>query len=122
MNLNSEFQSFNGAIKLTQSRKDKILNSRNAIREKIRSYFKNELHINQPKFLRQGSFAINTALNPLPDDEVDIDVGLYLKHIDENNKATWPTPKEAHQRVMDALCNHTQDGCEDKTSCVRVIL
>ena len=105
MNLHTEFQTFNEAIKLTQNRKERILSSRNAVREKIRSYFKNELHINQPKFLRQGSFAINTALNPLPDDEVDIDDGLYLKHIDENNKATWPTPKEAHQFVIDALCS-----------------
>lgn len=121
MNLHSEFQSFNEAIKLTQSRKDKILNSRNAVREKIRNYFTNELQINQPQFMRQGSFAINTALNPLTDDEVDIDDGLYLKHIDENREETWPTPKEAHQLVIDALCNHTQDGCEDKTSCVRVV-
>ena len=48
MNLHSEFQSFNEAIKLTQSRKDKILNSRNAVREKIRNYFRNELQIKQP--------------------------------------------------------------------------
>lgn len=121
MNLHSEFQTFNESIKLTQNRKEKILSSRNAIREKIRNYFRNELQIKQPLFMRQGSFAINTALNPLADDEVDIDDGLYLKHIDENNEATWPTPKEAHQFVIDALCNHTQDGCEDKTSCVRVV-
>lgn len=121
MNLHTEFQTFNEAIKLTQNRKERILSSRNAVREKIRNHFKNELQINQPKFMRQGSFAINTALNPLADNEVDIDDGLYLKHIDENNKATWPTPKEAHQLVIDALCNHTQDGCEDKTSCVRVV-
>ena len=98
MNLHSEFQSFNEAIKLTQSRKDKILNSRNAVREKIRSYFKNELHINQPKFLRQGSFAINTALNPLPDDEVDIDDGLYLKHINSSYNSIFKNPIQNGRR------------------------
>ena len=46
MNLHTEFQTFNEAIKLTQNRKERILSSRNAVREKIRSYFKNELHHN----------------------------------------------------------------------------
>lgn len=121
MNLNSEFILFDKNIKLSQSRKDKILASRNAVREKIRSHFKNELKINLPKFMQQGSFTINTALNPIDGNEVDIDDGLYLKNVDESDESSWPTPKEAHQLVLDALFGHTQDGCEDKTSCIRVV-
>lgn len=121
MSLHSEFMSFNEKIKLTSSRKDSIIGSRDAVRDKIRNYFKSNLKINQPKFMRQGSFSINTALNPIADNEVDIDDGLYLKHVDENDEKSWPTPKAAHKLVLDSLNGHTQDGCEDKTSCVRVI-
>ena len=117
--MNTAFFDFDGKIKLTKSRKDTILTSRDAVREKIRSYFSKELDLKQPKFKMQGSFTINTALNPIGNNEVDIDDGVYLQHITEND--TWPTPQEAHQLILDALKGHTQDGCEDKPSCVRVI-
>ena len=121
MTLHEAFIKFDDTIKISQNKRDSILRSRDAVRDKIRTYFKDELHENQPEFMRQGSFAINTALNPLPDKEVDIDDGLYLNNVDENDESTWPTPKEIHSIVMNALEGHTQDGCEDKTSCVRVI-
>ena len=76
LNLNNEFCSFNKNIKLSNKRKEKILASRNAVREKIRNYFKEEIGENMPVFHTQGSFTINTALNPLNDDEVDIDDGV----------------------------------------------
>jgi hypothetical protein len=118
-NMHEAFLDFDNEIKLTESRKDKILTSRGAVREKIKKYFSEDLKINQPKFRTQGSFTINTALNPVDGNEVDIDDGVYLQHISDND--TWPTPKEAHQLLLNALKNHTQDGCEDKPSCVRVI-
>ncbi|MDR2409109.1 MAG: hypothetical protein LBE13_13480 [Bacteroidales bacterium] len=118
--MNKAFLDFNEGIKLTKSSKSKILASRDAVREKVRRYFKEELKVNQPKFQIQGSFSIFTALNPTPDNEVDLDDGVYLQHI-SGNEEEWPTPKEAHVLVLDALDGHTQDGCEDKSSCVRVI-
>lgn len=118
--MNKAFLDFNEAIKLTESRKGKILASRNAVREKIKKYFKEELKVNQPKFQMQGSFSIYTPLNPMLDNEVDLDDGVYLQHVSTNEKE-WPSPKEAHASILDALEGHTQDGCEDKSSCVRVI-
>lgn len=119
--LHTAYIDFENAITLTDARKEKILTSRNAVRDKIRKYFKDELELNQPAFYSQGSFTIGTALNPLPDKEVDIDDGLYLSHVDKNDQNTWPTPKEAHTLICDALKDHTQNGCEDKHSCVRVV-
>jgi hypothetical protein len=118
-NMNKAFFDFDNEIKLTKPRKDKILTSRDVVREKIKKHFSENLKINQPKFRTQGSFTINTALNPIDDNEVDIDDGVYLQHISDND--TWPTPKEAHQLIFDALKGHTQDGCENKSSCIRVI-
>ena len=118
-NMNKTFLDFDDEIKLTKSRKEKILVSRDAVRDKIKNFFSDELKISQPKFKTQGSFTINTVLNPIGENEVDTDDGVYLQHIADND--TWPTPEEAHQLILDALKGHTQDGCESKSSCVRVI-
>lgn len=90
-NMNKVFLDFDDEIKLTKAQKDKILVSREAVRNKIRNYFSEQLDLNQPKFRIQGSFVINTALNPIGDNEVDTDDGIYLQHITDND--TWPTPK-----------------------------
>jgi hypothetical protein len=119
-NMNKAFTDFDEEIKLTQEKKDKVLTSRDAVREKIRKHFSDTLKINQPKFKVQGSFTINTALNPIGDNEVDADDGVYLQHFSDD-ETTWPKPQDAHQLVIDALEGHTQDGCESKTSCVRVL-
>lgn len=121
MSLHKSFIDFSSKITISASKKESILNSRNAIRSVIRNYFKDGLKINQPKFRIQGSFSINTALQPIEDNEVDIDDGLYLQHIDSNDEKTWPTPKEIHNTIMKSLEKHTKDGCEDKISCIRVI-
>lgn len=121
MSLHTSFIDFCSKITISDSKKDSIIKSRNAIKNVIRNYFKNELKINQPKFRIQGSFSINTALQPIDDNEVDIDDGLYLEHINPSDTDTWPTPKEIHKTLMDALDGQTKDGCEDKTSCVRVV-
>lgn len=119
-NLHQAFIDFDSKIKLTKKKKEELLHRRDVVRDKIRKYFKDELKLNQPKFMSQGSFTINTALNPIGDNEVDIDDGIYLQHLLEN-ETTWSTPKEAHKLITDALEAHTKDGCKDKTSCVRLI-
>ena len=121
MKLQSEFREFDKAIKLYETKKEQILKSREAVRNKIREYFRNTLRVNQPKFKIQGSFTLNTALTPINDNEVDIDDGLYLMHINTEDHSQWPAPHKVHKDIMEALKNHTQSGCEDKTSCVRVI-
>ena len=103
MSLHTSFIDFCSTITISNSKKDSILKSRNAIRNVIRNYFKDELKINQPKFRIQGSFSINTALQPIDDNEVDIDDGLYLEHIDPSDTDTWPTPKEIHKTLNCAI-------------------
>ena len=121
MTLHQAFIKFNSNITISNTKKEYILKSRDTIRSIIRKYFNDKLKINQPKFKIQGSFSINTALQPINNNEVDIDDGLYLQHLDSNNEEKWPTPQEIHKIVIDSLKNHTKDGCEDKTNCIRVI-
>ncbi|GHT69175.1 hypothetical protein FACS1894110_18130 [Spirochaetia bacterium] len=67
----------------------------------------------------KGSFTIATVLNPIGDNEVNTDDSIYLQHISDNEE--WPMPREAHKLILDALEGNTQDGCESKISCVRVL-
>jgi hypothetical protein len=120
MNINTAFTKFDDDITLSQSKRSSIITSRNAIREKIKSFFKAK-KVKAPSFYIQGSFATHTALAPLSGEEVDIDDGLYLNNCDSDDMKKWPTPKNIHKDIIEALDGHTQDGCEDKTSCVRVI-
>lgn len=126
--LHNEFIQFNKKIKLTNSRKESLKKSRKSIRKKIRSWFKenkpNEL---QPKFSGQGSFEMNTTINPIPEydkDEnkllkYDLDDGIYfLEKDDEDNKKavnTW------HDWVYTAVNDHTIQETKKKKSCIRVI-
>ena len=120
LDFQSEFKDFDEKIKLTKSRKNSMRTSRNAIKQKICSYHKNTIEVSMPKFKTQGSFILNTALNPVNDnEEVDMDYGVYLNDQPEDVKK-WITPKNAHKRIMDALAGHTQNECISKTCCVRV--
>ncbi|MCT4589114.1 MAG: hypothetical protein N4A71_14930 [Carboxylicivirga sp.] len=126
--LHKEFIAFNKQIKLTDSRKDKLRKSRKDIKKKIRKWFKeNKPDELQPKFHGQGSFEMNTGVNPIPvkDDEgnsllkYDLDFGVYfIEKEDEDNKKTIDT---WHNWVYKAVENHTNQNPIKKTTCVRVI-
>lgn len=126
--LHKEFTKFNKEIKLTPSRKEKLKTSRKDIKKKIRKWFKdnkpNEL---QPKFHGQGSFEMNTGVNPIPEKDAndnkllkyDLDFGVYfIEKDDEDNKQsidTW------HNWVYKSVEDHTNKKPVRKTTCIRVI-
>ena len=65
--LHKEFINYNSSIKLTGSRKDSLRKSRKELRKKIRNWFKdNKEDELQPKFSGQGSFEMNSGVNPIP--------------------------------------------------------
>lgn len=125
--LHKEFIKFNKNIKLTPTRKEDLVGSRNAIKDKIKKYFREEKSRElQPKFHAQGSFEMNTTVNPIPeyDNEgnkllkYDLDYGVYFfeKENQNNRKSidTW------HSWVYNAVENHTNTRPQQKTTCVRV--
>lgn len=118
-NLHSEFITFHDRVALTSAKKESLRTARNAIRERIRKYFRENLKVTIPKFLGQGSYAMGTAVNPL-DGEFDIDDGVYLQHLDENNDREWPTPDTTHRWLVKATTGHTNEKPLDKSTCVRV--
>lgn len=117
--LNSEFKKFNDRVALTSGKKESLRKAREAIRDRIRHYFKENLKIKLPKFYGQGSYVIGTTINPL-DDEFDIDDGVYLQHLDEKDDSNWPSPETIHLWLVKATEGHTNEKPIDKRTCVRV--
>ena len=118
-NLHEEFHAFHGRVALSQGKKESLTTSREAVRDRIRKHFRETLKMKVPEFRSQGSFETNTTVNPL-DDEFDIDDGVYLQHLDENNGSTWPAPETVHKWLVDATDGHTNEKPIDKRTCVRV--
>ncbi|MBF7082791.1 hypothetical protein IT084_07330 [Desulfallas sp. Bu1-1] len=119
-NCHDLFNKFHEEITLNSDKKEYLRTSRDAIRDKIRKYFKDTKKVKAPKFHGQGSYMMGTTVNPL-DGEYDIDDGIYLQHLDENDDSNWPTPATMHNWVMEAVKDHTSTPPVDKNTCVRVI-
>lgn len=126
--LNKEYNKFDSEIKLSQNRKDSLLTSRRELRKKIRKWFKeNKPDTIQPKFSSQGSFEMNTTINPIVEYDnngnalrkYDLDDGVYFifnKDEDERQSInTW------HNWVFQATENHTGKDSIKKTTCIRVV-
>jgi hypothetical protein len=99
--LHKEFSTFYDRIRLAAGKKESLRQARDAIRNRIRKYFRDTLKILVPKFHGQGSFAMGTTINPL-NGEFDIDDGVYLQHLDTNDKTKWPSPETVHSWLVKA--------------------
>ena len=118
-NCHDLFQELYAKIELASSKKEDLKKARDAIRDKIRKYFKDTLKANVPKFLIQGSYAMATIINPL-DGEFDIDDGIYLQNLG-SDKSKWPEPETVHNWIKKAVEGHTKEKAQDKRTCIRVI-
>ena len=117
-NCHDLFEDFYSTISIDKSKRDSLMSARDAIQDRITNYFKNELKEKVPEYKIQGSYALDTIVNPL-DGEYDIDVGIYLQNID-HDKVKWPTTETVHNWIFKAVENHTKEKPTDKRTCVRV--
>ena len=89
-NNHEQFVAFHDAIRATVARRDKLKDNRKSLRKRIRNYFNDNLPDEiQPKFYSQGSFALDTILNPIKDVDglaaYDLDDGVYFIGESENS-------------------------------------
>lgn len=122
-NNNEQFKAFHDAIKACKTRKETLRTNRQALRDRIKKYFKdNHSDYIQPKFCWQGSFAMDTILNPIKDESglgaYDLDDGVYFISDDEEDKKDleW-----YHSEMYEAVKDHTTKGAEDNDPCVTVL-
>ncbi|MEK5177816.1 cyclic GMP-AMP synthase DncV-like nucleotidyltransferase [Paenibacillus odorifer] len=119
-NCNDLFASFHDEIYLHSEKKESLRTSRNSIRKKIKKYFKETLGLTEPKFYGQGSYMMNTMVNPI-EGEYDIDDGIYIEHLKKEDEENWDTPIKVHNWIVKAVTGHTSTAPIDKNTCVRVI-
>lgn len=117
-NCNDLFSKYHDAVKLASKKKEYLKTSRDAVRDKIRKHFKNTLEANSPAFHGQGSYIMNTIVNPL-NGEFDIDDGVYLQNLNAD-RTKWETPETVHGWIVAATDGHTDEKPIDKERCVRV--
>lgn len=108
-------ESFHSKIVLDERKKESLRRSRRNLKDHIKKKFEEK---DRPKivFWIQGSFSMDTTVNPLNGD-YDIDYGLYFNpELDER-----PTPDTVHRWVVEAVKSYnTVDPPIDKSRCVRV--
>lgn len=130
-NCHNLFLDFNSNIKLTDARKTSLKSSRKELKRKIVKYFEeNKPKEIKPKFGGQGSFTMDTIVNPIPIKvkegneektllEYDIDYGVYfIGDEDEDDRKTIET---YHNWIYEAVKDHTDQDPIKKNTCVRVI-
>jgi len=130
-NCHSLFLEFEDEITINKSRVSSLRTSRDSLRDKIRSYFKDHKSDEKcPKFTGQGSFMTDTLINPIPRQEVqngkevnlleyDIDDGVYFICDGDNcERRSIPT---YHRWIVEATDSHTENDPIDKDTCVRII-
>ena len=117
--LHKEMGDFHDRIALTAPSKESLRTSRNAVRERVRKYFRDTLKLAAPKFFMQGSFAMGTTVVPI-DGEFDVDDGVYLQHLDGASKKDWPSPETVHRWLVSATEGQTKERPTDKRTCVRI--
>ena len=113
-NSNSLFQTFNTRISLSQGKKDKMKTSKDALRERIRKYFKENHSEYVPKFYIQGSYKMKTAIRT-KEDICDLDDGIYFfrqPNVVATTLQSW---------VRDAVDGHTTTSPEHRKKCIRNI-
>jgi hypothetical protein len=116
-NCDHEFLKFNGEIRLTDARRNELRASRDAIRDTILAQFKTNGITIVPTFRSQGSFVMDTIINPSYEDEFDLDLGVYF--IGDQAPEERPAPDAFHAAILDAVKDQTHEVF-DKDTCVRV--
>ncbi|MBS1570556.1 MAG: hypothetical protein JST45_14095 [Bacteroidetes bacterium] len=116
-NCDYEFRKFNGVIRLTDARRAALRASRNAIRDTILNRFEANGVPTRPTFRSQGSLVMDTIINPLGENEFDLDLGVYF--IGDLAPEDRPAPEAFHAAIFAAVKDQTNEVV-DKDTCVRV--
>lgn len=114
---NKQFKEFDKEIFLHKSKREGLFTSIKSIREKIIKDFKSEGGGYKPRFQTQGSYEMDTIINPLISGDYDIDEGVYFDVENEPDEL----PATFHRWIYDSVKNHTDKPPEDKNPCVRVL-
>ena len=107
------FHDFNQDLKITNTKKTNLMESKNHIRRRIRAYFSENHPDYVPRFYIQGSRKIGTLIRT-KDDTCDLDDGIYFeREIGVTGTTLQNWVYEAVKDIASADVNH-------KAKCIRV--
>lgn len=113
-NCHNLFQEHNTNISLTKSKKEKMNASKEALRDKIRAWFKKNHPDYNPQFYIQGSYKMKSGIRT-KDDICDLDDGIYFfrkPDVTATTLQSW---------VHQAVNGHTETPAQHRKKCVRTI-
>lgn len=113
-NCNDLFQDFHADISIGKSKKERMMNSKNGLRSRIRKWFKDNHSDYEPKFYIQGSYKMKTGIRT-KDDICDLDDGIYFfrnPDVTATTLQTW---------VWNAVNGYTSTPPEHRKKCIRSI-
>ncbi|MET3115454.1 hypothetical protein AAKU52_003203 [Pedobacter sp. CG_S7] len=108
------FGDFNDEISIPTLKSDRMKKSKEALREKVRKYFKDNHSDYEPKFYIQGSYKMKSAVRT-KDDICDLDDGVYFfcePDVTATTLQKW---------VKEAVEGHTSTSPEHRQKCIRNI-
>lgn len=112
-NCHKLFDDFHSEIQILKSKKDRLKDSKDALREKIKKHFAEHHPEYEPVFYIQGSYKMGTAIRT-KDDTCDLDDGIYFLREPDVSAFTlqcW---------VRNAVNEHT-DEQQHREKCISVI-
>lgn len=113
-NVNKQFLQFNSDLLITQTKKDRMMTSRDHLRTVIKDYFSKYHSSYTPTFYIQGSYKMNTVIRT-KDDTCDLDDGVYFISNPDQVSATT-----LQSWVKDAVCNVTGSTVIHRKKCITV--
>ncbi|WP_435416046.1 CBASS cGAMP synthase [Polaribacter aestuariivivens] len=113
-NCNKLFLDYDSNLNIPKKKKDKLKDSKEVLRERIRKYFKDNHPEYKPEFYIQGSYKMGTTILT-KDNECDLDDGVYFR------REVDITATTLQKWVKDALDGATNSPVQHRSKCLRVI-
>lgn len=112
-NCNKLFLDYDSNLNIPKKKKDKLKDSKEILRDRIRKYFKLNHPEYKPEFYIQGSYKMGTTILT-KDNECDLDDGVYFR------READVTATTLQKWVKDALEGATSSPVEHRSKCLRV--
>jgi hypothetical protein len=113
-NCNKLFLDYDNNLNIPKKKKDKLKDSKEVLRTRIRNYFKENYPKYKPEFYIQGSYKMKTTILT-KENECDLDDGVYFRREPDITATTL------QKWVKNALEGATTSPVEHRSKCLRVI-
>lgn len=113
-NCNKLFLDYDNNLNIPKKKKEKLKESKEVLRTRIRRYFKENHPEYKPEFYIQGSYKMGTTILT-KDNDCDLDDGVYFE------READVTATTLQRWVKEALDEATNTAVEHRSRCLRVI-